>query len=54
MVGELRDPADYLSEALKQDRSFRAAADALAAENRGDLNSFGPVLEIAINEAALL
>lgn len=54
MVGELRDPSDYLNEALKQDRSFRAAADALASENRGDMNSFGPVLEIAINESALL
>ena len=53
-VGELRDPVDYLQEALKYDKAFRAAADALIAENRGDVNSFGPLLEIAVNEAGLL
>lgn len=53
-VGELRDPVDYLNEALKKDRYFRAASDALAAENKGQVNAFGPVLEIGIQESALL
>ncbi len=53
-VGELRDPSDCLKEALKQDRFFRAASDALACENRFDLNSFGPTLEIDVEASALL
>jgi len=48
------DPIDYLREAVKSDRAFRAAADALAAENRGEVNSFGPVLEIGVEPASLL
>jgi TolB-like protein len=54
VVGELRDPADLLTEALKVDRFFRAASDAMAAENRGEMNSFGALLEIDVDAAALL
>ena len=53
-VGELRDPADCLREALKHDRYFRAASDCLAAEDRALLNSFGSVLEIDVDGASLL
>ncbi|HVO29246.1 MAG TPA: hypothetical protein VMV18_00850 [bacterium] len=54
LVGELRDPIDYLNEAVKLDRAFRAASTALLAENKGDVNSFGPVLELDVSESALL
>ncbi len=54
MVGELRDPVDCLREALKHDRYFRAASDALAAEDASKSNSFGTLLEIDVDSAALL
>lgn len=53
-VGELRDPSDCLKEALKHDRFFRAAGDMLAAENKGEVNPFGAMLEIDVDPAALL
>lgn len=53
-VGELRDPVDCLKEALKHDRFFRAAGDMLAAENKGEVNPFGALLEIDVDAAALL
>ena len=53
-VGELRDPADCLREALKHDRYFRAATDALASEEKLQLNSFGTLLEIDVDPTALL
>lgn len=53
-VGELRDPVDCLKEAMKHDRFFRAAGDMLAAENKGDVNPFGAMLEIDVDPAALL
>lgn len=53
-VGELRDPADCLREALKHDRFFRTAADCLAQEDKSVQNSFGTVLEIDVDASALL
>ena len=53
-VGELRDPVDCLKESLKHDRFFRAAGDMLAAENKGEVNPFGAMLEIDVDPAALL
>ena len=53
-VGELRDPLDCLKESLKHDRFFRAAGDMLAAENKGEVNPFGALLEIDVDPAALL
>lgn len=54
MVGELRDPVDCLREALKHDRYFRAASDALASEDAFKLNSFGTLLEIDVDSGSLL
>lgn len=54
MVGELRDPIDCLREALKHDRYFRAASDALAAEEKLQANPFGALLEIDVDPTALL
>ena len=53
-VGELRDPVDCLKESLKHDRFFRAAGDMLSAENKGEVNPFGALLEIDVDPAALL
>lgn len=53
-VGELRDPVDCLKESLKHDRFFRLAGDMLAAENKGEVNPFGALLEIDVDPAALL
>ena len=53
-VGELRDPVDCLKESLKHDRFFRVAGDMLAAENKGDVNAFGAMLEIDVDPASLL